>query len=254
MAGTAPFGVYLFASGDPAANAARDVERAVFLEVFGNTEELLEKEYAPYEAASVILCVMDHRREVAAGMMRVLLPSAAGFKSLNDLEPCWGVRVPAMLAATGIELEERRTWDIATLAVAPEYRGKGATGLVTMGLFQAVTMTAWRLGMDWFVAVLDLPVFRLVRWRLHMTWAGFTDVPPMPYLGSSASLPAWCRIGPSKDFLAARDPDLHDLLFEGVGLGPALTPVDLDAAAERVAGVAAALVGPAAPCPLRSTT
>jgi len=240
MPGDAPFCVRLFAPGDPESAPARQVEHAVFLEAFGNTEELLAKEYEPYEPASLILGVMDRRRQVAAGMMRVLLPSAAGFKSLNDVGPCWGVSVPDMLTATGLELEVRRTWDIAAMAVAPEYRGKAAMGIVTMGLMQGVTMTARRLGVDWFVAVLDLPVFRLLRWRLRFTWSGFAGVGPMPYLGSDASIPAWCRLSAARDHLAGTDPDLHALLFEGTGLAPAIEALDVDAAAETAAAAAAA--------------
>jgi hypothetical protein len=247
MPGDAPFCARLFVPGDPEGAQARQVEERVFLEVFGNTEELLSKEYEPYEPASVLLCVMDRRRDVAAGTMRVLLPSAAGFKSLNDVQPCWGVSVPDMLQAAGLDMEERRTWDIATLAVAPEYRGKAAMSLVTMGLMQAVTMTAWRLGVDWFVAVLDMPVFRLLRWRLRLTWSGFDGVGPMPYLGSKASIPAWCRISAAKDHLAVEDPDLHALLFEGTGLGPAIEPLDMEMAARKVASIrdAAATAAPA---------
>jgi len=237
MPGDAPFCVRLFEPGDPGAAQARQVEEAVFLEVFGNTEELLAKEYEPYEPASVLLCVMDRRRDVAAGTMRVLLPSAAGFKSLNDVQPCWGISVPDMLQATGLDMEERRTWDLATLAVAPEYRGKAAMSLVTMGLMQAVTMTAWRLGVEWFVAVLDLPVFRLLRWRLRFTWSGFDGVGPMPYLGSTASIPAWCQLSTGKNHLARKDPDLHALLFEGTGLGPAIEPLDVEMAADKVAAL-----------------
>ncbi|HLM95539.1 MAG TPA: hypothetical protein VK283_04440, partial [Acidimicrobiales bacterium] len=78
---TAPLGVYLFRSSDPASELARHVERVVFLETFGNTPELLIKEYAPYEEASIFLCVVDHLRQVPAGTMRVLLPSPLGFKT-----------------------------------------------------------------------------------------------------------------------------------------------------------------------------
>ena len=87
---TAPLGVYLFRSADPASELARHVERVVFMETFGNTPELLAKEYAPYEESSIFLCVVDHRRGLPAGTMRILLPSPAGFKTLDDAAPVWG--------------------------------------------------------------------------------------------------------------------------------------------------------------------
>ena len=54
-----PFGAYLFRGDEPGAELGRHVERAVFLEAFGNTPELLAEEYGPYEASSVFICVVD---------------------------------------------------------------------------------------------------------------------------------------------------------------------------------------------------
>jgi len=61
---TEPFGVYLLAPEDPRAELGRHVERAVFLETFGNIGQLLASEYATYEAASVFFVVIDHRRRL----------------------------------------------------------------------------------------------------------------------------------------------------------------------------------------------
>jgi hypothetical protein len=232
-----PMGLYLFAASDPAAALGTEVEQTVFFETFGNTPELLAKEYEPYEPWSVLLVVVDHLRRQPAGVMRILVPSPAGFKTFNDVGPLWGVEVDAMLARTGISLDRSATWDVATLAVGPQYRGKAATGLVTLALFQGLTMLGWRLGVEWFIALLDMPVFRLIRWKLHMTFAGFTDVPAMPYLGSPASIPVWCRVPDGKERLAERDSDLHDLLFHGVGIEAAVRPLDLAPALERVSRI-----------------
>ena len=84
------FGVYVLRSDEPAAELARHVEREVFLEFFGNTPELLAAEYGPYESASVFICVIDHVLRQPAGVMRIIVPSACGAKSLHDLEARWG--------------------------------------------------------------------------------------------------------------------------------------------------------------------
>src|SRR5216684_4710946 len=86
------FGSYLFLDSDPAAEIARSVERAVFLEAFGNTPELLAAEYGPYESSSLFLCIVDHRARRPAGAMRLILPriSGPGLKSVNDVEKAWG--------------------------------------------------------------------------------------------------------------------------------------------------------------------
>jgi hypothetical protein len=230
-----PFGVYVFRAGDDGALLGRHVERAVFLESFGNSPDLLSKEYEPYEPASVFICVVDQMRRLPAGVMRVLLPSNAGFKSFNDLESVWGERIDAMTARTGIQIDPRNTWDIATLAVAEEYRGKATMGLVSMGLYQALTMSALSCGVGWFVAILDMPVFRMIRWKLHMIFAGYKGVTAMPYLGSAASIPAWCDVVEAEKRLASTDPDLYSILAKGIGLEAALRPLDMSTAQGLVA-------------------
>ena len=90
-AGT-PFGVYLLWSDEPAAELARAIEREVFLEVFGNTRELLEAEYGRYEPASLFMLVIDHEKLAPAGVMRVVTGSLLN-KTLDDIEHIWGVSV-----------------------------------------------------------------------------------------------------------------------------------------------------------------
>jgi hypothetical protein len=102
-----------------------------------------------------------------------------------------------------------------------------------MGLYQTLTRAALRCGVEWFVAILDMPVFRMIRWRLRMIFAGYEGVAPLPYLGSAASIPAWCDVVAAEKHLAATDADLHAVLVQGVGLEPALRPVDL-ASADRL--------------------
>jgi hypothetical protein len=162
--------------------------------------------------------------------MRVLLPSPQGFKSLNDIEPVWGVSAASLAERNGLALDLHKTWDIATLAIAADYRGKASRGVVSMGLYQTLTLAARRCGIEWFVAILDMPVFRMIRWRLRMIFAGYEGIAPLPYLGSAASIPAWCDVLAAERHLAATDQDLHAVLVDGVGLEPALRPVDLGSA------------------------
>ena len=229
-----PFGVYMWRSSDPGAQLARHVEQLVFLETFGNTAELLAKEYGPYDDASIFLCVVDHLRALPAGVMRIIRPSTAGFKTMHDVEPVWGEPMATMAARTGLCIDPSRTWDIATLAVAPEYRGKATMGLVSMGLYQGLALAAPRCGIEWLVAVLDMPVLRMIRWKLRMPMAGFSGVAPRPYLGSAASLPVWCNVADTERRIATTDPDVHALYFQGAGMEMAVRPLDVDAAAQVV--------------------
>jgi len=231
----APFGVYAIGAGDPASALARHLECSVFLETFGNSPELLAKEYGPYEEASVFFCVIDHLRHVPAGVMRVVVPSPAGCKTVDDVEPVWGESLGAMAARTGLAIDLARTWDIATLAVAPEYRGKATMGLVSMGLYQALALASPRCGIAWLLAILDVPVWRMIRWKLRMPMAPFDGVPARPYLGSPASMPVWCNVPDTERRIARSDPEVHTLYFEGHGLEPAVRPLDLATVAGLVA-------------------
>jgi len=222
-----PFGAYIFSTDEPGADLGRHLERRVFLESFGNTVDLLVHQYGPYEASSWFIVVVDHLREVPAGVMRIVRPSPAGLKSLNDLQSVWGEAAEVVMRRTGLDFGQERTWDIATLAVPPEYRGKATGGLVTMGLYQTLTLAALISRVELFVAILDMPVFRILRWKLHMIFAGYQGLEPKPYLGSIASIPAWCDVVDAERRLAAADPDLHAILCEGTGLEPVLRPADL---------------------------
>jgi hypothetical protein len=229
-----PFGTYVFATDDPAAEIARDLERRVFLDAFGNTSELLADEYQRYEEASFFVCVIDHRRKVCAAMMRVIVPIAngPGLKSLRDVEVTWGESAEELLAASGVLLDAARTWDLATLAVAREYRSGAALGLMHIGLYQAVARLARYFDVTWLVAILDYPVYRLIRLQLRRIFVAYGD--ERSYLGSVRSVPAYCPIREAEREAAAADSSLHELIYVGSAINDALRQVELEPAIEAV--------------------
>jgi hypothetical protein len=234
---TEPFGVYLLGPEEPGAELGRHLERAVFLETFGNTGQLLASEYGTYEAASVFVVVIDHRRLLPSGMMRVIVPSNAGFKSLHDIPRHWGEPVEKVMARVDRAWEPARLWDLATLAVTPDYRGESALGLVTMALVQALTMAGQRAGVQRWVGILDLPVLRMLQWRVGRPFQAFPGVEPRSYLGSAASVAVWGDRALWDAQLRTADPVMHDLLFGGAGLEAVLSTPDWDDAAALVNGV-----------------
>ncbi len=121
-----------------------------------------------------------------------------------------------------------KTWDIATLAVAPEYRSPMATGLVSMGLYQSGLRTAIELGFQWMIAIIDLAVLRMSRVRFHQPFIAFAE--GRPYLGSEC-LPVYLSVPGYRSQLAVVDPPMHGIMFEGVGIEPALSPLSPLAAA-----------------------
>lgn len=229
-----PFGLYVFSAEAPESELARHVERTVFDEFFGNSPELLAAEYGPYEAATFFLCVLDHRRRLPAGMMRLVLPSPAGLKSLADLESIWRERLDDVLTRTSLALEPDRVWDIATLAVDPDYRGKATDGLVSLALYQAVVQAALRRNVRLFVTILDLVVLDLLQRTTCEPFSRFAGVEPLRYLDSPASLPVYCDLEAYVPRLEAADPSMHEILAQGRGLEAAVRPPDWEQVLARL--------------------
>jgi hypothetical protein len=221
-----PFGLYVIPSTRPAAEIVRTIEREVFLEYFDNTAEMLAAEYDPYEAASVYVCVLDHRREVVAGGMRLILPSPAGLKTLDDLGRTWDQRPHEVMARTGLELPARQVWDIATIAVSPDYRGASTDGLISLSLYQGVIQLALQRNVRWVLAILDLIVLDLIQTTTGRPFSPFVGVEPMNYLDSPSSLPVWCDLQDYGQRLSITDPVMHEILFLGRGLEAAVSLPD----------------------------
>jgi hypothetical protein len=227
------FGLHVIPSTDPAAELARSIEREVFGDVFGNSAEVLDAEYRRYEPASVFLCVLDHRRLVPAGVMRLIVSSAHGLKSVDDIERVWGQRIDEVVDRTGCEFDRNSCWDIATLAVSKGYRRAAAEGLSSAALYQASVMIARVCRVRWYVAVLDVRVLRLISLTMGRPFSRFDGLEPAPYLDSAASLPVFIDLAAYEARVAADKPDIHDLLFEGHGLETAMWTPDWDDAAHR---------------------
>jgi len=229
-----PFGVYAFAAHAPESELARHVEREVFYEFFNNTPELLEAEYGPYEASTLFLCVVDQRRRLPAGVIRLVLPSPVGLKSLADVESVWGHRLEEVLRRTNLTLEDDRVWDVATLAVDSEYRGRATDGLVSLALYQSVAQLALRCNVRWVVTILDVVVLKLIQQTTSHAFQGFAGLGPLPYLDSPASLPVYCDVDAYLPRLERADPSMYEILAQGRGLEAAVRPLDWDSVLARL--------------------
>lgn len=221
--GESPFGLYVFPASDPAAQLARRVERDVFSEYFGNTTDVLEAEYGPYEEASLFFCVLDHRRRIPVGVMRVILPSPRGFKTLHDIERIWGQPLHRILDEGRVPLDTARLWDVATIAVAADYRRAATHGLISLALYQALCTLVTKHEIGWIVAVFDLIALDLCQGQLGRPLAGFPGLEPRGYLDSPASVPVYGDVADYKVRLAFADPALYELLMTGHGLEAAVS-------------------------------
>jgi hypothetical protein len=240
-----PLGTYTFGSREPGSELGRHVEEVVFGETFGNSPDLLHEQYGPYEDASIFFCVVDHRRRLPAGVMRIILPipHGPGLRSLNNIELHWGEPAASLFARNGLPYDPSAIWDVSSLAVMPEYRKGATTGLVTLALAQALAMTSDRCRVEWGVAILHLPVFRMLHQRLHGAFQRFEGLPDRSYLGSPANVPSWAHSPSWRRRLMAEDRTLYALLFEGKGLDAALRHVDVERAAHLIKDAYAAKRG-----------
>jgi hypothetical protein len=235
---TMPFGLYAGSTDTVVGELARLVEQVVFGQTFGNTPQMLGDEYGRYEAASLFYLVIDHQRRLPVGMMRCLLPTPAGFKSVADLGREWGQDPDVVLARTGIDLELGPGWDCATIALLPGYRRGELRGHISMSLYQAAATAPCRLGFRWWFAILDQPVHRLLQWKLLRPYSTYQDVEPGPYLGSAVSLPVWCDLDEWRARVRRTDPARFELFFGGRGIDGVVAPLDWPAVDALVASVA----------------
>jgi hypothetical protein len=221
-----PFGLYALGSEHPGAALGRQVEREVFFEFFGNSPELLAQEYDPYEPGSVYLLVVDHQQLVAAGVMRLMVPTPFGLKTLHDLERVWGEQLDDVLQRTGISFDLDRVWDVSTIAVRPAYRGTATDGLISASCLQGVIQIAHACDVQYFVTTLDMVVLKLVQDLCGRPLSMFRGVEPMRYLDSPASVPLYLDVAGYCNRLRAEDPATCAMFVEGKGFEAAMSTPD----------------------------
>lgn len=180
------YGCYLIPGSSRHSDLARGIESSVFQHFFGNDPSVMSAEYGPYEDASLFLFVVDQEQERPAGTMRLIRNSERGFKTLNDIErPPLSIPLARVTDCHRIDKLDK-VWDIATVAVLKEYRGKASNHLVSTLLYGAMFAEAQRVGVDHFVAIMDEHVFSQLT-GLAVPFVPIAKSPPFDYLGSQSS-------------------------------------------------------------------
>ena len=227
--GATPFGLYIVPAHSPAAELGRAVERSVFMEYFGNSPELLQEEYEPYDEGSVFILVVDHLLRQPAGAMRLLVPGTPS-KSLHDIARVWDEDPSVVIARSCPNFDPGRCWDIATLAAMPGYRGGSTAGLISLAMYQAVGVLSYEHGIDWLIAILDVVVLDLIQTLLQRAFTPFDRLEPRNYLDSPSSLPVFLDLVEQRRRIALVDPDLYERFTFGGGLEAAVSmPTDGEA-------------------------
>lgn len=148
--------LYRVAGTDEYSDIGRHIERKVFEQTFhGNDSDMMHKEYGPYEDASIFFLTVDREKQCPTGVLRIIKSSPAGLKTINDLSSS---HLSLKLSAEEIQqyhsIENWEScWDVATLAILPEYRKTAASA--SLQLYRAMYVTALEEGIDHMVAIID---------------------------------------------------------------------------------------------------
>jgi hypothetical protein len=200
--------------------AARACEADVFLSTFGNSLAELHAEYGPYEDASVFMALADPDDNVMA-VCRVITPSDAGLKTLNDAGRApW--LIDGVRAARAAGVDPASTWDIATIGVrsdAPANMRMFAAATLYHGIAVAATLN----GIRSLVMIMDERARRLLSATGVMTHR-LPGANAEPYLGSPASTPVFGHVAQMIDGQRHTNPDAHRLISLGVGLDGVTVP------------------------------
>ena len=201
--------------------AALACEQAVFLDAFDNTPELLHQQYGAYGPQSVFLTVTDAHGHVL-GHCRLIAPGPAGLKTVNDLaEPPWSLDPVRVSRLAGIDLQ--RCWDIATLGVRREFRGR--TWMIAIALYHGIIKAARVNGIEMATAMVDEQIHRALQ-QVDYLPSTLPGARSAPYLGSRSTTPVFARFSAVLDGQRRRNPDAYRLMALGVGLDGIRVPED----------------------------
>jgi hypothetical protein len=183
---------------DPFANIARQIEREVFEDTFGNDPAMLTNEYRRYEESSLFFLVVDTEAREPAGVLRMIRNSPAGLKTLVDMED--PTKTPTAVRTDDVLRFHRiddldRCWDGATSAVPRRYRRRLAT--IHVEVLRCWYAAALREDVEHFVSILDAPVFKVARQFLGVPLVALADTPPFTYMDAPNSQAVYASVSSS---------------------------------------------------------
>jgi hypothetical protein len=133
-----------------AASPMSDVARTVESQVLGSDPATMASDYRRYEDDSLFVLVLDRRTGLPAAAGRVI---DGGGRTLDDAPD--HIEVPLSTIVAVHEMCTGRIWDLATIAVVPEYR-VGRSAPAVGSLFYRTLLNAGRLaGVRHLVTMLD---------------------------------------------------------------------------------------------------
>jgi hypothetical protein len=189
------FACFQIEGTDRFANIARQVEREVFEDAWGNDSVTMKSEYGPYDDASVFFVVMDTKAKVPAGVLRMIRNSSVGLKTIVDLDDV--VKSPIAIPADDVMRQHGiddldRCWDGATAAIPRRYRRR--LGGVHVQIMRVISAAAIREDIQHFVAVLEAPVFKAARDLLGLPLVPLAGTPPFTHMDAPGNQAVYAHV------------------------------------------------------------
>lgn len=222
------YGVHILRADDPAAKLARSLECKVFSE-FSFDEpitKIMREEYTSYDEHCFFLITVNWRLPKVVGVMRIVYPrpGRTGFaalrehKSLYDLEnphEPWHLDLEKIIPETRLhDMLTTKTWDVATLAVHPDYRRKNNANIaISFSLYHELYVLSRLNKVEYWVAILDEAVFELLQ-KMGRPFHLYIGVEPKFYVGA-VSIPVYCHIKRAARRLRWRNYLLYRQLSKG---------------------------------------
>lgn len=192
--GPGRYSVHVAGGSEDGALLSMQVAADVFLAAFGNTAEVLRREYASLIPSMTHVVVLDRQTRTAAGSLILQESPAAQLKTVVDLAaPPWSMPVDEAMTALSLTADDRTAADLLLLAVGRRHRARGVAVL----LLYAGWVVSAAHGIDRWTAILDDSLLgglnTLSGGAVHPVAASH------PYLGSPASTPVTMRMRPAED-------------------------------------------------------
>ena len=209
------YGVYELKGSSSDSDVARTLECEVFNQYFGNDAHLMSREYGEYEDFSDFIVVIDQKKLLAVGVVRLVSHSNKSLKTLvdttSDASP-WKLTHKKIQELHDLNYD--KTWDIATIAVKRHYRNKTARRLIRSLLLHSIHNHALSNDAEHWIALLDdihLNTFR----ELGIPVESLAGSSSKPYLGSNATTPIIVNVHDVASGIKKKSRITHRLLIKG---------------------------------------
>jgi hypothetical protein len=237
------FVVGLIKATDELSDIARSVETKVFSDRFSRSLSEVDAEYKKQDELSTFLAlidVTDRDNLKPMGALRIIeSDNELGLKSINDFvadtpDNPWIDEVKQLhftpeegydpivawnrlCQRVGVTLKPEETFDIATLAVLPEYASSGSLDGASIGLYHSCLRYSFARGIKNFMSIQDLRPLEIIQ-AFGEPFETFPGIKPHPYGGPFDTIPAYAVFETGLKKIRDYDALIGQVLIDGVGL------------------------------------